>query len=247
MKELTQKEFEQQIQRLISGEIGRKKLAKELETDIRTLNKKIMEMSETNPALYASFVRKFPYKPKELEVDIEELAIYSIVHDNKAASERFNMSTRTITRKLKKLEKINPELYELYLRKVKIEGSRTSKKEKEKYFIDVAAMAEKIGERDDIDNVERKRAELEKTISEFEALLAKGMSKAQAARTLGYDGYPTIWKKYNELERIKTEEKYGKEETHFRDSLKVDKSDLLPKSEQESKKGEQKEREDMQK
>lgn len=247
MKELTQKEFEQQIQRLISGEIGRKKLAKELETDIRTLNKKIMEMSETNPTLYASFVRKFPYKPKELEVDIEELAIYSIVHDNKAASERFNMSTRTITRKLKKLKEINPELYELYLRKAKIEGSRTSKKEKEKYFIDVAAMAEKIGRRDDIDNVERKRAELEEIISEFEALLAKGMSKAQAARTLGYDGYPTIWKKYNELERIKTEEKYGKEGTHFRDSLKVDKSDLIPKSEQESGKGKPKEREDMQK
>lgn len=247
MKELTQKEFEQQIQRLIDGEIGRKKLAKELETDIRTLNKKIMEMSETNPTLYASFVGKFPYKPKELEVDIEELAIYSIVHDNKMASERFNMSTRTITRKLKKLKEINPELYELYLRKAKIEGSKTSKKEKEKYFLDVATMAEKIGKRDDIDNVERKRTELEKTISEFEALIAKGMSKAEAARTLGYDGYPTIWKKYNELERIKTEEKYGKEGTHFRDSLKVDKPNLIPKSEQESGKGEPKEREDMQK
>lgn len=30
MKELTQKEFEQQIQRLISGEIGRKNLQKNL-------------------------------------------------------------------------------------------------------------------------------------------------------------------------------------------------------------------------
>ena len=62
MKELTQKEFEEQIQRLIDGNIGRKKLAKELETDIRTLNNKIMELASTNPDLYARFIEKFPYE-----------------------------------------------------------------------------------------------------------------------------------------------------------------------------------------
>ena len=42
MKELTQKEFAQQIQRLISGEIGRNTHAKALETEKRTINKKPM-------------------------------------------------------------------------------------------------------------------------------------------------------------------------------------------------------------
>ena len=62
MKELSQKEFEEQIQRLIDGQTTRKKLAKEIGTDIRTLNKKIMEMSAKNPELYTEFLKKFPYK-----------------------------------------------------------------------------------------------------------------------------------------------------------------------------------------
>ena len=31
------------------------------------------------------------------------------------------------------------------------------------------------------------------------------LSKAESARQLGYDGYPTIWKKYRELDRIMAE------------------------------------------
>ena len=31
------------------------------------------------------------------------------------------------------------------------------------------------------------------------------MEKAPAARALGFDGYPTIWKKYQELRRIESE------------------------------------------
>ena len=247
MKELSQKEFEEQIQRLIDGQTTRKKLAKEIGTDIRTLNKKIMEMSAKNPELYTEFIKEFPYKPKEIEVDIEELAIYCITHDNKMAAERFNMSTRTITRKLKRLAQINPELNELYLRKAETEGSKTSHRDREKYFINLTRIAERIGKRDYIDNAERKRTELEQTISAFEDLLAQGMSKAKAARTLGYDGYPTIWKKYNELERIKTEEKYGKKGSSFRESMKVDSSNLSQKSEQKHVAKEQRIRDNMQK
>ena len=234
MKELSQREFEEQVQRLINGQTTRKKLAKELGTDIRTLNKRIMELSAINPELYIKFINKYPYKPKEIELDIEELAIYSITHGNKMAANRFNISTRTITRKLKRLQQINPELYELYLRKEEIEGSKTSQRDKEKYFMALERIAEQLGKRVDIDNVEKKRVELEKTISAFETLVAQGMPKAKAARTLGYDGYPTIWKKYNELERIKTEEKYDKKGKSFRESMKVDASNLHPKSEAES-------------
>ena len=70
MKELTQQEFEEQIERVIDGKIGRKALAKELETDIRTLNRKITELADTNPDLYFKFIEKFPYKPKEIKLNL---------------------------------------------------------------------------------------------------------------------------------------------------------------------------------
>ena len=59
MKDLSQQEFEAHIERLLSGEIGRKALAKELNTDIGTLTRKIVELSETNPELYLRWVAKF--------------------------------------------------------------------------------------------------------------------------------------------------------------------------------------------
>ena len=43
MIEISQKEFESKIEDLISGKISRIKLAKVLETDIRTLNNKIIQ------------------------------------------------------------------------------------------------------------------------------------------------------------------------------------------------------------
>ena len=52
MKKLSEEEFENAIKRLINGEITKVKLAKELETDPRTLDNKIQEASVTNPKLY---------------------------------------------------------------------------------------------------------------------------------------------------------------------------------------------------
>ena len=68
------------------------------------------------------------------------------------------------------------------------------------------------------------------------------MEKAPAARALGFDGYPTIWKKYQELRRIESErnarkerdentlkqetDTRKKEKSDFRNSLRVDVSQM---------------------
>ena len=49
------------------------------------------------------------------------------------------------------------------------------------------------------------------------------------------------------VERIKTEEKYGKKGSSFRESMKVDASNLSPKSEQKHVAKEQEMRDNMQK
>ena len=69
--------------------------------------------------------------------------------------------------------------------------------------------------------------ELREKIRKFEELLDQGMSKAEASRRLGYRDYPTMWKKYEELRRIETEQKTRQT---FKDSLKVSKGELQAKS-----------------
>ena len=205
MKDLTQKEFEQQIQRIVDGEIGKKELAKELNTSIRNLDRKITGLSESNHKLYLAYVKEHPYKPKEIKVDVEELALYAIVHGISKTVEEYGMSRKTLSRKIEKLEKVNLELYSLYQGRNIINSKSASQFDKDKYVYDLSKYMEKLEKRKKQNSFEEKRAELKKTISEFEKLVSSGMSKAAAARALGYDNYPTIWKKYQELNRIETE------------------------------------------
>ena len=57
---------------------------------------------------------------------------------------------------------------------------------------------------------QNKEQQLRETIGNFEQLLKEGITKAEAARRLGYD-YPTIWKMYETLKRIESERKTGRE------------------------------------
>ena len=76
MKNISNSELEALIQSLIDGKITRKNLAKELETDLRTLHKKIVEVSQTNPELYKKYIEVFPYQPKVRDdLDYEALLI----------------------------------------------------------------------------------------------------------------------------------------------------------------------------
>ncbi len=66
MKEIKDSEFEQLMLEVIEGKKkSRVKLAEELQTDWRTLNKKIQLLSMTNPELYKKFVEKYPYKQQK--------------------------------------------------------------------------------------------------------------------------------------------------------------------------------------
>ena len=196
MKDLSKQEFEEKVQELLDRKITRKKLAKELETDVRTLNNRISKLSVTNPDLYAEFIKNFPYKPKTIEIDIEALAVNVIENGMDSASKTIGISTRTITRKVNTLKKLNPELYDLYKRR----NDNMTDEEKAKYISQFSKFNKmKKIERKELEN---KEAELISILSKFESKLAEGMSKNKAAISLGLDGYPTIWKKYQDLNRI---------------------------------------------
>ena len=79
MKNISKDEFKQAIKRLINGEITKVKLAKELETDPRTLDNRIQELSATDPELYYEYVDVLPYKQKGIDhIDFEALVIYML-------------------------------------------------------------------------------------------------------------------------------------------------------------------------
>lgn len=197
MKKISQKEFEERIEEIISGKLTRRKLCTLLDTDMRTLNNKILELSDTNPEIYKRFINKFPYKPKTINVgSANNLAIYVIENGLESAVEKYGVSIRTISRKVKTLEIDCPELYRLY-------RERTIRDIKQEELEPFRVEEEKIAK----DKLDEKRYELTLLLTEFERLLKEGKSKAEAARIMGYDDYPTIWKKANELKRITTEEK----------------------------------------
>lgn len=115
MKKLSEEEFENAIKRLINGEITKVKLAKELETDPRTLDNKIQEVSVTNPKLYNEYIRTLPYKQKGIDhIDYEALVIYMLKKGLTAdeAAQKFEISRRTVSRRICELE--NKELLNMY-------------------------------------------------------------------------------------------------------------------------------------
>lgn len=223
MINLSQEEFEKQIQRLIKGEISRKNLAKELETDLRTLNNRIIRLAEVNPELYKRYIEKFPYRSKTRDnIDYEALIIEAMKTRSslKEIANKYNVSIRTITRRIKELEKEGSELIKLYRVYAK------SLKEKKDIPFDFKQKIEdlELGTVKLSEINEKKQREMEDIIRKFEELIGTGISKAEAARRLGYDGYPTIWKLYQALDRINTENNNinNREKETFRQGLKVE-------------------------
>lgn len=195
MKEISQEEFESKIEEILNGNISRIKLCEELQTSMRNLNNKIMGLSSTNPELYERFVTKFPYKPRKIDIgSADDLAIYVIQHGLTQAVREYGISTRTITRKINELKETNPELYRIYRDRTK---RKISDGEIEQYKTD--------GAKTERTEAEEARYKLTLLLSEFDRLVKAGYSKAEAAKMMGYDSYPTIWKKANDYKRILTE------------------------------------------
>lgn len=131
MNKISAKEFEEKVRDLIERKITRTELANQLGISMRTLNDKITKLSDTNPDLYMEFIEIYPYKPKTIEVDIEDLALQVIKTGMSITSKETGISSRTITRKVNTLKKTNPELYDLYKRR----NDKMSDDEKAIYYL----------------------------------------------------------------------------------------------------------------
>lgn len=199
MKKITDMQFEIEVRNLINKKKTRKTLAKELGISMRTLNNMITKLSKSNPELYAEFVSKFPYKPKEIVVNSNQLAIKVIINGLQETSNQMGISVRTISRKIKQLEKTNPKLYELY----QIRNNPMTEEQRVRFNKEINEM---INDKEVIKDALKEKEELLRiTLSKFEEKVRSGLSKNRAAKEIGFDGYPTICKKYKELERIQAE------------------------------------------
>lgn len=221
MINISQEEFESKIEMLINGKITKVKLAKELKTDIRTLDFRIQEMSVSNPELYESYISVLPYKQKGYDhIDFEALVIHMLKKgmNVETAAKQYGISPRTIRRRINSLE--NTKLTELYK-----EVAENSKRGREDSLY-VIQMIESLEERDIVlgDINDSRETELLRIEAEFNRLCAQGMSKTEAAKAMGYSDRDRTYKLLNELYRLEieknTKEKLTKEQ-QFRESYKV--------------------------
>lgn len=221
MIEISQEEFEQKVKDVIEGKLSRQQLTKFLKTDTRTLNNKIQELVVYNSDLYMSFINKYPYKAKErTDIDYEALVI-EIIKNSMTATEvvsKYNISERTVTRKVKALEKENPYLIEIY-REVKKNNKNNMRDTKElrKKIGGLVSRPVKISEIN-----ETRKKELEEFEKTFNSR-CQYVSKEEAAKSMGLTAN-RMYKMLNELYRIRIEENTKKENVEkatFKDSLKV--------------------------
>ena len=221
MKEMSKEEFYEKIRSVIRGEISTTKLVKELQTDSRTLNNKIQELSVYNPELYNEYVEKFPYKSKSRDdIDFEALAI-EIVKENmtmKTVEEKYNVGERTVRRRIETLKKENPYLYGIYKEvKENIKHSKKNSPELQSEIGDLVSRTVKVLELN-----EKRQNELEEIEAVFQNR-CKYVSKEEAAKSMGMTAN-RIYKLLNELYRIRIEKENSTRKTTFKDTLKVNSS-----------------------
>lgn len=221
MKEMSKEEFYEEIRSVIRGKITITKLAKELQTDSRTLNNKIQELSVYNPELYNEYVEKFPYKSKSRDdIDFEALAI-EIVKKNmtmQAVEKKYNVGERTVRRRIEELKKENPYLYAIYKEvKGNIKHSKENSPELQSKIGDLVSRTVKVSELN-----EKRQKELEEIEAVFQNR-CKYVSKEEAAKSMGMAAN-RIYKLLNELYRIRIEKENLNRKTTFKDTLKVNSS-----------------------
>lgn len=230
MKQISQEEFERCIEMLVDKKITKVKLAKELETDPRTLDNRIQELVVFNPELYGRYLEVMPYKQRTLtHIDFEALLIHMLKQELTVdeAARKYDISPRTIRRRINELE--NTELVELYR---EVADNRKHRKP------DSIEIIEKIGllqERQFIlgDVNDQREQELLKIEAEYYRL-CQTMGKREAAIKMGYGDRDRVFKLLNELYKLKIEKnaKAGinssgsSESKSFKDSLKVEEQQL---------------------
>lgn len=206
MKNISKDEFKQAIRRLINGEITKVKLAKELETDPRTLDNRIQELSATDPELYDEYVDVLPYKQKGIDhIDFEALVIYILKNGCTAdeAAQEFGVSRRTISRRINDLE--NKELREMY------KEVADNRKHGRNNGVELDRKISELEPREVIKGGvnDRRKRELLAIESRFNKL-CETMDKTQAAKTMGYGDRDRLYKLMYELYKLEIEEEHKK-------------------------------------
>ena len=206
MKNISKDAFKQAIRRLINGEITKVKLAKELETDPRTLDNRIQELSATDPELYYEYVDVLPYKQKGIDhIDFEALVIYMLKNGCTAdeTAQKFEVSRRTINRRINDLE--NKELREMY-REV-----ADNRKHGRNNGVELDRKISELEPREVIKGGvnDRRKRELLAIESRFNKL-CETMDKTQAAKTMGYGDRDRLYKLMYELYKLEIEEEHKK-------------------------------------
>ncbi|MCI9063728.1 MAG: hypothetical protein HFJ17_03910 [Clostridia bacterium] len=192
-----------------------------LETDYRTIQNKIIGLSITHPDLYYKIIVNNPYRAKErTDIDFEALMIYIMKNrlTTIKATKIFNISRKTIQRRVNKIKSSNPDLVDLYKKYTNSNrfGINISKK-----------MCEEI------DNLEEKpviigkiNEDREKYLLEveenFNNLVLGGMSKDEAAKKIGLNSSAQVYKILNELYRLKIEDDVRENANKYKESLAVD-------------------------
>ena len=231
MKEIKPEEFENLIRDIIKGNRSKASVIKELQTESRTFNNKIQELSARNPELYREFITVHPYKPKERkDINVHGFVIEMLKSDFtlKEMCEKYNVSYRTMSRKIAQLKKSdNPdglELYELYKN---VAAKRSTSRKPSLGEIDKIEKLEKQ-EVKGISDVERRKQMLLELERQYQDLSMQ-FGKEEAAKRLGYT-QNRIYKLLNELYRIEIEENAGRKNAEkdngFRDRIKVGSTDL---------------------
>lgn len=221
MKQITDEEFYESIEKIIRGESSRAKLIKELETDSRTLNNKIQELVIYNPELYSRFIEKFPYRTKvRNDIDFEALAIEIIKNGTTTfqASKKYNIGERTIRRRMKELAKENPYLAGIY-NEVK-ENNKHSRKNSLILQDEISKLTLRPVKISGINEVREKQLEEIENIFNRRCQI---VSKEEAAKSMGMTAN-RVYKLLNELYRIRIESKNASKEKAFKESLKVNSS-----------------------
>lgn len=218
-------EFEKLIQQVIDGEISRKEISKQYHMATRTINSKITELAITNPKLYQDFIHKFPFRPKEItHINFVELTKKIMKEEGELGTiiNLYDISIRTFHRRLREMKDSDAideltglqqkEIYNLYKKYNKGELSLEDK-------IRIEDM--KIGDIVEKERVTDRESFLEELLQQYYQFISQGLSKAEAARNLGFS-YTDMYKKENELKRIKTEQKTKQQRIRdFKEEIKV--------------------------
>ena len=201
MKEITDSEFEQLMLEVIEGKKSRVKLAEELQTDLRTLNKKIQLLSMTNPELYKKFVEKYPYKPKEITAIPLKTMLVEFLKTGirmQDLADKYGIGEKTLRRKINALKKSdNPEDVKLYHLCKDIAYARAHTKKVpislQEQIDELEIEPEEI-KQDDKEKRRQQLLQIEKNYNE----LCRIMSKEKAAEAMGYT-YNRVYKLLDEL------------------------------------------------